>query len=260
MLKRCIDFLFKQDYKDISIVVVEDGCTDGTVEYLNALALEDKRLHVLHGSGELWWGGSMRLGMEYVLKNGQGGDYLLMLNDDIEFDKKFISTLVDESRKRKNAVVGAMQQGFNGRWGGFVVNYLKATILPAKGIEAYEVDALPGRGVVFPYDAVVTAGVVNDARYRQYMGDIEYSARVKEKGWKLWVSVHAEIKTDPETSDVEIQKQGFWVKLFSFKSKTNLQDRILFFSTRGAYWLRPWAFVRVIVMGVWRMLFSGKRV
>jgi len=254
MLKKCVELTLKQDYKDISIIIVEDGCSDGTSEYLDSISSMHINIQALHGDGELWWGGSMRLGMEHVLKHGKSGDYLLMLNDDIEFNQSFVSVLVNESQQCKQAVMGAMQQGFNDRWGGFAVNYLQVTIFPKKGAQTYEVDALPGRGVLFSYDAVLAAGVVNDSRYRQYMGDIEYSVRVKEHGWKLCVCTEAEIGTDPVTSDVEIQQQGLWVKLVSFKSKLSLKDRVFFFSTRGPLWLRPWAFLRVLFMGVMRMM------
>lgn len=47
-IERCIRSIFKQDYQDYEIIVVNDGSKDDTGEILDRLAQEDNRLKVIH--------------------------------------------------------------------------------------------------------------------------------------------------------------------------------------------------------------------
>lgn len=47
-LKRCITSICKQTYKDIEIIIVDDGSTDGSSELCDRLSLEDDRIVVIH--------------------------------------------------------------------------------------------------------------------------------------------------------------------------------------------------------------------
>lgn len=47
-LKRCVDSLAGQTYKELEIILVNDGSTDGTGELCEQLALTDKRIKVIH--------------------------------------------------------------------------------------------------------------------------------------------------------------------------------------------------------------------
>lgn len=45
---RCIHSIMAQTYPDLEIICIDDGSSDGSGELLDALALEDKRLRVVH--------------------------------------------------------------------------------------------------------------------------------------------------------------------------------------------------------------------
>lgn len=47
-LKRCVDSLRKQEYKDMEIVLVDDGSPDGCPALCDAFAEEDSRIRVVH--------------------------------------------------------------------------------------------------------------------------------------------------------------------------------------------------------------------
>ncbi len=51
-LKRCIDSIEKQTFKDIEIILVDDGSTDNSPQICNQYAKEDKRIKVIHKSNE----------------------------------------------------------------------------------------------------------------------------------------------------------------------------------------------------------------
>ena len=44
LLKRAIESVRKQSYKNLEIIIVDDGSKDGTVEYLEAISKVDKRI------------------------------------------------------------------------------------------------------------------------------------------------------------------------------------------------------------------------
>ena len=184
----------------------------------------------------------MRAGMSYVIGNASQSDYLLMINDDVRFGRDYISTLVRESLANGGAVVGSAQRDdLTGERlnGGYRIDYWAMRFVPLdEEDEVATVDALPGRGVLFPMRAVVRAGKVNARLFPHYLGDIEYSARVSESGWKLLVSKAANVFTCSRASDLHVRSKGAISRYLSFRSRDNLLQRILFFSVRGPLLLR----------------------
>ena len=254
--RRCLDYLSAQDYAALQIVVVDDASTDGTGEYLAQCGLPN--LSVLNGTGDLWWGGAMHLGVAHVIENASKNDYLLMLNDDVRVNADYVSILVKEAIDNEDSVIGSAQR--EDETGGYLscgcqIDYWGMRILPIEGkLSSGKVDALPGRGVLFPMPAVNAAGNINCRTFPHYLGDLEYSARINQLGWRIVVSQKADIFTSAENSDQAVRQQGFRKEYFSFRSKNNLPHRLWFFSLRGPIWLRLWAIPRYFLFGGWRLM------
>jgi N-acetylglucosaminyl-diphospho-decaprenol L-rhamnosyltransferase len=254
--RRCLDYLCVQDYPSLQFVVIDDGSTDGTGEYLAQCGLPN--LTTLNGDGNLWWGGAMHKGIAQVVKVATRSDYLLMLNDDVVIEEDYVSTLVAESISHEGSVIGSAQK-IKGTGAllscGCKIDYWGMRIQPVDALSTREnVDALPGRGVLYPMPAVLSAGNINIKAFPHYLGDLEYSARIKEKGWKIFISSNADVYTSAVNSDESLRRQGLKQEYFSFRSKNSLLQRLWFFSLRGPVWLRFWALPRYMVFGGWRML------
>ena len=66
---------------DIEVFLTDDGCTDGTPEAVCELFVE-KNVHILKGTGNLFWTRGMCLAWEEARKRHSEWDYYLLMNDD----------------------------------------------------------------------------------------------------------------------------------------------------------------------------------
>ena len=52
-LKKCIDSILEQKYNNLEIILINDGSTDNSGKICDRLAIEDKRIKVIHKLNEL---------------------------------------------------------------------------------------------------------------------------------------------------------------------------------------------------------------
>ncbi|MGH7604622.1 MAG: glycosyltransferase family 2 protein [Gemmatimonadaceae bacterium] len=253
--KRCLEYLDVQDYPAIHVVIVDDGSTDGTSEFL--AQREAANLDVIKGDGNLWWSGAMRAGMNFVSILAGEHDYLLMLNDDVRIERDYVSTLVKESVNHGNAVVGSAQRDeSNGRLlgSGVRIDFWGMRFLSVAAADHKAVDAVPGRGVLFPYAAVRSVGDLHSTFFPHYLADLEYTFRVRNSGWRVIVSPSAAVFTSSERSDTHVRQESWVTRRFSWRSKDGLLQRLLFFSIHGPWLLRFVALPRLLLVGGYRFL------
>lgn len=93
LLKECISSLRAQTYKDFDIIVVNNGSTDGTKEYLDSLS----DVVVIH-QDNVGGAGGFYAGMKYMYDDVQY-DALWMMDDDGLADEKQLEELVRYSQK-----------------------------------------------------------------------------------------------------------------------------------------------------------------
>ena len=103
----CIQQLKKQTYKNIKIIIINDGSTDGTLNYLKVLMMI---IFILLMAGDLWWGKSINEGFKFVLDKATSQDFILLLNDDTYFDENCVQYFLDDHRDLdRKIILGAYQ-------------------------------------------------------------------------------------------------------------------------------------------------------
>lgn len=92
LLKRAIDSVRTQSYKNIEIIIVDDCSDDGTHKYLHMIAREDLRIRIFineQNRGACY-------SRNVAIKNSTG-DYITGLDDDDYFLKDRVSNFVEKS-------------------------------------------------------------------------------------------------------------------------------------------------------------------
>ncbi len=90
LLKDSISSYLANVYPNFEVVVIDNGSTDGTKEWVNQNYPE---VFVLRTEKNLGYSGGFNLGLDYAF-NQNKADYVLITNNDVKADSKVISELV----------------------------------------------------------------------------------------------------------------------------------------------------------------------
>ena len=226
--------LGRQSYKDMRIVLVDDGSTDGTDASV-AAAFPDAV--VLKGDGTLWWTGANELGLQYILPKALPGDFVLLLNNDVIVDDSYVERLVQSSTENGRAIAGSALIDIRDPScveGGIRVDEcLNLHVNRDRHRIEREpwdtnVDVLSGRGTLVPVEVFQDIGGFNRKRLPHYGADYEFAVRARRAGYKLVLSHIAKVHGKLDVTGL-VAPQGkvlSWKEcrdlLFSKKSKTNL--------------------------------------
>lgn len=224
----------------LKIVVVDDGSTDGTGDFLAT----QSDVVTVKGNGSLWWGGAIDLGMRNIANVAATDDWVLFVNNDTHIKAGFVQSLLKTARHLSPAAVGsALRQDyapFELRSIGPVVDawkFLMDDVLRAENKEIieerlgiYDVDALSGRGVLYPILALQQAGGMRPKWLPHYLADYEVSLRVRAAGWRLVVDSAAVVYSGDEFGNTH-RGNGLKTRFFAVRSPSYLPAQL------GFWWL-----------------------
>lgn len=97
--KECLKSICNQTYKNIEIVLVDDGSTDGSGKYCDEIALLDKRVKVFHG---------VNRGLAFARQLGiekSSGSYFIFVDSDDTVDYDLVEILIVEIKKVKPNII-----------------------------------------------------------------------------------------------------------------------------------------------------------
>jgi N-acetylglucosaminyl-diphospho-decaprenol L-rhamnosyltransferase len=234
LTKNCINSLRLQTiYNEISIIVVDDNSTDGTSEWLTN---ECSDVKVLRGTGQLFWGGAVHYGIEYILKKGNLGDYILLVNNDVELEYNTLELLknhviLNERRVITSALtVNQFDRSTIIKSGTVVKNwFLNITnhLFVGEKLESIRLeqarvaDFLTARCLLHPIEVFWQAGNYDAESFIHYGGDDEFSMRVKKYGIKTYLLPSAIVFL----KDTPADKKNIFKTLFGLRSSSNLINK-----------------------------------
>lgn len=191
-----LDSLDAQQIDDsVEVVIIDDGSTDGTTRTLQQ---RNGRfpITVLSGNGSLWWAGSVKKAITFLLPKVQSQDFLYLANNDTILDSQHLTHLLETASKHPRSLVGSCSQEI---WpdesvhtvpGGFRidVNDLSVTAInEADGEENHRYDALAGRGLLIPAPALPEIRL-HPRLMPQHFADLAFTQGLGKAGYTLFVN------------------------------------------------------------------------
>jgi len=258
--KKFINSILTQDYKSFVLYIIDDGSTDGTSQYLSNLNLTSN-IVVLRGNGDLFWGGAINLGVEFVKNRIKKGDLLAFANNDIEFEcYNSISSLIYSLRS--NTDFHGMHSIVVDHQGTILSSGCEMICWPffitrhpfrGKNISAVNrkyvarVNMINGRFMIFDEKVLKFDFTI---RYQHYMGDIDLSYRLsKFNGLKFGIATASVVILDQSNSSILDKNESFIKSLTSIKSSNNFNVKSKFIYDYCPALYIPFALISTFLKG-----------
>lgn len=250
-------------YPNYTIVIADDGSTDGTDRVLAERYPEVVRLK---GNGNLWWSGGTNLAVRYAMARDY--DYVLTINNDATFHPDFLMHLVRAAEAHPRTIVGSRINFLHRRehiWatGGYMQwrrgmifelhdQYAHESEVLARYPDVRPVEILTGCGTLVPMGCFREAGLYDERRLPQYHGDSEFVLRAGKHGYEALVAMNAVVYNDAERS-VSAHVDNFYDLLFSKRSSLYLRAIIAIY---GDYCPRTWIIPSMVFLYARRTYYS----
>lgn len=186
--KKCIETIVACNPRcEFTFVVADDGSTDGTYEMLQGLQ-PIVCIHVVRGNGDWFYSGGMNAGMTYALQYlPHDFDYMLMLNDDVEFFENSVQSMISQSISQGNAVVVGVMCNDHGELSYGAVKYISGYKYRKMDLSEWRVpaDTFNANCVLMSYKAFEEVGAM-DRFYRHSLGDFDYGLSLKRAGYRIY--------------------------------------------------------------------------
>lgn len=178
-LKRLYSQLPINGYQ-VDVYLTDDGCTDGTSE---AVASQFPEVHIIQGSGNLYWNRGMYAAWREAAKNDY--DYYLWLNDDTYVYSNMLISLLEASllKTDKAIIIGATQSldGTQITYGGRLGN----NKIPVPNGNLISVCHFNGNIVLIPRYVYNKLGNL-DYYFTHSKGDFDYGLRALKAGIEMY--------------------------------------------------------------------------
>lgn len=224
----CLESLSRVKEPRFSIVVVDDGSSDGTAAIISR---RFPRVTIVYGDGTLWWSGAVNHGIRHTLESGSSA--VCLVNNDNTFAPDFLTRLMEcMQRSGADAVCARVMDRRNGR-----VFSAGGTFHPWKGLRMRQAQRegstrpegnvawCGGMGLLIKADALRRFGLFDARTFPQYYADADFCLRLQKHGGRLVYCPAAVVFNDPESTGISHRSGRFTdltATLFSRRSHLNL--------------------------------------
>lgn len=244
-------------HSEYHVVVIDDGSTDGTAEWLEE---NHPEVSVLMGDGNLWWSGGINAGARHAM-NMLKVDFLLLWNNDIlpapdyfnqldqlvnEMDEKTIAgSKIFYYRQGLTDEIWSFGGLFNPRNG--KKSMLAYNMYDSEDFaQPVSVDWLPGMGTLVPVEIVKEIGLWDDQIFPLYHGDSDFTFRAKTAGYQIIAYPQLKLWNDKTVSGIRHggSVKGFIKTLTDRRSNSNFKDYYRFYRRHSS---SSWAYKELLV-------------
>jgi len=233
LTRKCLLDLFAQSYRNFEVVICDDGSTDGTSEMIKN---EFPKVVLLKGDGSLYWSGGYNRCLEYIFDRADDDDYVLSLNNDVEFEQDYFARLLVAAKDNPDSLVmsAACNKDNPGKplVSGYNMNLV--TMRPGRvyrtepNAQYGSVNSVYGRGLLIPVNLAKKAGLADEKRFPM-VGDHDLSLRYHKLGIRAIIAYGAKIYTGPSYTNEHYFKnysfENFFKYITDIRSTGNLKYR-----------------------------------
>ena len=187
---RCLDSLKRLTYSHYSIIVVDNGSKDGSLDQFNRMYPE---IETIQNETNLGYAGGNNVGIRRALQ--MGVKYVLLLNNDTIVDPRLLNNLVDEMESDSSIGIAGPTvfdyssqnsvQATGGR-----VDWMRGRARRVRGVpfeRSTDVDCVSGSCLLARTEAVYMVGCL-DEDYFAHWEEIDWCIRFKKAGYRVvWV-------------------------------------------------------------------------
>jgi len=229
-IKKCLASIFKNDYPNFEVVVVDNNSSDGSFEVAKS---NFSKANFIKNEENLGFAIGNNVGIRFSLE--RMADYVCLLNNDAEIENDFIGKLVQAMEKDpKIGIVGPVI--FNG--GNKQVWFSEGKIdwLRMKAIhsakfqtkETYETQFITGCAMMIRSEIFNEIGLL-DEDFFLYWEDVDFCYRAKRAGFKN-VVVTSAWAYHFEKSQHRMENKTYWLVI----------SGLTFFKKNTPFVLKPW--------------------
>lgn len=209
-----------QTHTDYRLLLVDDGCTDGTADMVRSL-LPSRQLVVLRGNGQLWWAGALQLAYEHLcVEPLDDRDAMLIINDDVHFGPDFLANGLAVLKELPAACIQAI--GVDRATGevdrGAIADLVRLRFRAARADEAP--NCLSTRGLLMRRATFTRSGGFRPRWLPHYLSDYEFSLRLRRQGVQLRVDPRFRAEVALELTGLN-QPSGSGVRRFLADALSN---------------------------------------
>ena len=161
-LHKCINSVLEQSYKNLEIILIDDGSTDDSGNICDEFSKIDDRIHVIHKRNE---GQAIARNVGLDICNG---DYVTFVDSDDWIDLKYYEIMIKEIDNKSLIISGYKLVDELGK---FIkcVN-IETEVFCFNKENYYKILQLIYNSVLgFPWNKIYKASVINDIRYKELM-------------------------------------------------------------------------------------------
>ncbi|MEK4012837.1 glycosyltransferase family 2 protein [Peribacillus sp. FSL M8-0224] len=232
---KCLQSLNRVNYKNLDIIIIDDGSTDDSKEIISK---KFPHVTILNGDGNLWWSGGVNKGIKYALENDS--QFVVLLNNDNIVNENFLDELLKVNKNNDNSIVASLVYSSNTgkiiHAGGYfdIKQGLKLynDDMKLKSNLNPEIEWCGGMGVLIPRSVFLKIGLFDNINFPQYYGDADFMYRARKENIKILLSSKSIVWNNEDTTGLSPDANSFKELinvLTSVKSNNNFRKNWKFY-------------------------------